>query len=730
MARNERRGVKKGKVEVLPRGQRQDAEQAMGSDPINAIIELVTNCDDAYRALSSGRREKIRIEVERHRQEPTRIIVKDRAGGMTAEELEQRLSKVGGRTSGFETGAERRGLFGRGAKDVVHFGPARWESVKNGTRSYLELINDGRFTGEFEVGVLGKSPGERHGTEAILSVHRNFLVPNHETLLRKLRNHYALRPMLLDSKREVTLVDLSQDRSDKVRFYPPKTVLLEEKKLEIPGYEDYHVDLQLYEASETLSEESDSREYWQHSILITSGHASYEIFEGGKFSREPYAFHLRRIFGYASVPGISSLIRAIDDAEEYGTGTDRRNPVRLVRRDRHGLVSRRDHPFVNALYTVLEEALEPHLERLRKAAEEAAGDISEETRRRWDRAGRALAKLMNENALGEGIEGNLPPLGLTLIPTVRIVEPGDAARLLIRYRLRQDDQIDGAYWPVDIVETDDEEGHHAPVSMNLEPRNDYFSRTYIVAGRDDGAMSEVVVRSGSDEVNAIIHWRHRSPSPVEDFEFERASFSIKNGQERRVTLLAPWDVVMDAGDQVHFSIDGDSRITLPDGLTSVFTYDEIRDAGMCRIRVRGQGVGARARLTAELGDEIAEAELAVTSAGVSGIRVEFTESTVEQRAWLNMDAGVLYINTSDRTVQRYVGPKRDKWPGRDSVPFNVMLAELMVDAAARYQLQREENEVQDASILFRRREELVRKWLPSIHRALVTDTEHRKVRGW
>ena len=724
MAQAERRVVD---VEVTDRAMRQDAELAMGSDPINAIIELVTNCDDAYLAMDSGRREKIRIEVDRHRRQPTEIVVKDRAGGMTANELEQRLGKMGQRTSGFESGKQRRGLFGRGAKDIVHFGPARWESAKGGTLSYLKLLYDGRFTGKAEVDVLGSAPRGQHGTTATLSVQPRFRIPRHETLLQRLRNHYALRPMLLDATgREVTLMDVSQDRADKIRFEPPKADLIDEKVLPIPGYADHQVALQIFEAPEPLTEEGEDREYWRHSLLIFSDRAAYEIFDGGKFSREPHASYLRRIYGYASVPGINELIRAFDDAEDAGNAPDDRNPLRLVRRDRHGLAARRDHPFVDALYTVLEDALEPHLERLRKAAEDAAGEVSQEARRRWDRAGQELARLMDEEGPGGGLEGNLPPLGLSLIPAVRRVEPGEAARLLVRYRPRDDDQPDGSPWTVEVAESD-EDGPHAPVSLNLEPRNGYFSRTHTLSGRDEGAMSEVVVRLGVEEAKALVEWHHQPVPAVEQLEFEHARFSIKDGQERSVVLLAPWDMVTEVGEQIEFKIDGDPSVTLPAGRMGVFTYDEDRDAGVCRIRVRGQGVGSRARLTATLGEDAAETELMVASTGVSGIKIDVNEHEIDQRAWLR--DGTVYINAKDPTVRRYLGPKNRGWPGQNSVPFNVMLAEVIVEAAARSQLQRTETEMRDALTLFGRQLALVRKWLPRIHRALVPEAELRSIRN-
>jgi hypothetical protein len=50
-----------GMTERTERAFRQDAELAMGADPIRAIVELVTNSDDAYVKLRNGRKGSIRI---------------------------------------------------------------------------------------------------------------------------------------------------------------------------------------------------------------------------------------------------------------------------------------------------------------------------------------------------------------------------------------------------------------------------------------------------------------------------------------------------------------------------------------------------------------------------------------------------------------------------------------------------------------------------------------------
>lgn len=123
-----------------PRYKRQNMERAMRGKVERGIVELITNADDSYRDLEdkgghvSG---KIRIEIERRRKEPSVIIVRDRAGGMNRQEMFYKLGTLGRRTSGFEKGKARRGLHGRGARDIAAFGTVHFESIKDEEYNHL-----------------------------------------------------------------------------------------------------------------------------------------------------------------------------------------------------------------------------------------------------------------------------------------------------------------------------------------------------------------------------------------------------------------------------------------------------------------------------------------------------------------------------------------------------------------------------------------------------------------
>ena len=402
------------------RSVQQDAENAMGSDPIRAIVELVTNADDAYEDVSTNRKGKIRVEWEPRRKSPTVLRVRDQARGMTWAEMKERLGTLGGRTSGFEGGAQRRGLFGRGAKDVVHFGPVCWESKRNGEHTRFTIKYGSGATNSCQLDPLPTVERRDTGTTVTLEIQSRFRSPREATLLENLKRHYALRPILEDRRgRELTLND------KKVVYEPPRGKLLADReKLPIPGYDGHVCTMTISECNESL-EDSQTWEYWRHSLLIRSGRAAYEIFQGGKFSRGPYTPYLGRIFGTIDVPTINDLIREYDDCIEEGRNPADDNPIRLVRRDRQGLVDRREHPFVEALYGTIESALEPHLERLREEAERSTGiQQSASQRRRFDRVSRVLNEYLEESDEdGGGGGGHLPAPGLTIIPRCGLWSP-------------------------------------------------------------------------------------------------------------------------------------------------------------------------------------------------------------------------------------------------------------------------------------------------------------------
>jgi hypothetical protein len=694
----------------------------MGSNPIRAIVELVTNSDDAYVDTPGSRKGKIRIEVEYHRGAPTEIRVKDRAKGMTPQEMETKLAMEGGRSSGFEFGEDKRGLLGRGAKDIVHFGPVTFESKAAGIHSKLELLYDTAPTRFAELTELGSTKKSDHGTTVSLLVQPRFNVPRFDNLKEQLIRHFALRPLLMaNDEREVQLVDIGKDREEKLIYRLPKGRLLSsEEKLEINGYQGDYAEVTLYEAQETLDDRQ-PREYWRHSLLLKSGRAAYDIFEG-KFRREPWSTYLGQLFGFVEVPGISRLIREYDDCVEQGRSPPASNPIRLVKRDRSGLVDRAEHPFIEGLWQALEAFLQPHLDRIRETAEEStASPLRADLQKRLHDVSQLLSKLLAEEEAEGAPEnpGHLPPLGLTIIPPVRIVEPGRPGEVLVRFRANVDALLLDA--PPVLVEIVEEDGNPRTEKIELTVRDGYFSKTFVLAPRAEGDLTELRFECFGQIETALVEWRHRPVEPVTQLQFEHSSYAIRDGGDRTLKLLAPWELALNGVAEPERQLTGSSDIFLTPGWT--FGYDEDRQCAAYITRARGRGIGARAKLVASLGTAMAGCELTVSSGGTQGLRINLNEFDIAQRSWVS-ENGTLNINVKDPSIGRYLGAKRNGWPGQNELYFRTLLAEVICFTLSRYVIQqRPQSEKQPASQVFREQMKLMEKWLSRVHASLAPTSE-------
>lgn len=112
----------------------QDARLAI-RDVYDAIVELVTNSDDRYQILGT----EGRVEIELGRQgkgKPSILRVRDFADGMTTDQMNRKLGRIGGRVSGMEEGKAVRGTNSRGAKDIAALGRVTFESIAGDGRMH------------------------------------------------------------------------------------------------------------------------------------------------------------------------------------------------------------------------------------------------------------------------------------------------------------------------------------------------------------------------------------------------------------------------------------------------------------------------------------------------------------------------------------------------------------------------------------------------------------------
>ncbi len=268
--------------------------------------------------------------------------------------------------------------------------------------------------------------------------------------------------------------------------------------------------------------------------------------------------------------------------------------------------------------------------------------------------------------------------------------------------------------------------------MNARLDGAWYTCAYRAPGRDDGAVTWIRTSVGGAAAEGRIAWRSRPDAPlIESVQFDRASYGVRDGAQRVLRLLAPWDTVATGDVTSMIEHHGDPGVQLVEQDRPLeFGYDEMLHVGVAPVRVRGSGVGAKARIVATVGGEVAEAEVHVTSAGASGIRPLIGEFDIPQRAYLDVEGGTLMVNALDPSVKAYLGPKQDNWPGQETPHFNAMLAEILASAVVRQKLQRKYPEARGVGLLFGEYQGELAKLLPRVHSALVPAADRQAVEPW
>ncbi|MGH2571098.1 MAG: hypothetical protein ACRDGR_07725, partial [bacterium] len=395
-------------------------------DVYDAVVELVTNCDDRYQILQ--RPGKIEIEVERRKGARASIFrVRDFADGMTSRVMEEKLSRLGGRVSGMESGEAVRGTNSRGAKDVAALGPVRFESIAEDGRfhcceitEYFEFVlHPPRQVSKEVRQKLGVHRGT--GTLVTIEVQPHHTIPRHENLAEHVSLLVPLRGILSDPDRTIVVRDLVQDRETTIA--PPRLEGEQRVKetFEVPGYPGATAKLRISRARRPFDREK-SR-FRRGGVLVKSRHAVHEsTYFAPELESDPHAL---RFFGKLTCPFLDDLWNAFDDCIESRGEPDPANPRPILDPTRRtGLT--RDHPFVEALFGEVLKRLRPLIEEERQRDERQRAAIeSEATRKRLDALEKAAVRFMQEfgeedeparDPDGKDVESRFREIGYALQP--------------------------------------------------------------------------------------------------------------------------------------------------------------------------------------------------------------------------------------------------------------------------------------------------------------------------
>ena len=337
------------------RYKRQNMEMAMKGKIERGLVELITNSDDSYRNIEEKVKKisgKIRIEFKRKKGQSSYVIVKDKAMGMNREEMYIKLGTLGGRTSGFEKRKIRRGLNGRGARDIAAFGIVHFESIKSDEYNHLIIPlslkchftepHPKKATQEIRE-ELGIPKG--NGTVVTIEVNNRFTLPTHDRFVKDFSRYYSLRDIFSNPSREVQIKDINKNREDRLIYNYTKGETIYDKDLIIPEYPYSTAHLVIYKHLTPF--EQGMLPYREGGILVKSKGAIHDCTYFG-LETEPFTW---RFSGELYCEFIDGLICDYDDREEMNPDNPNHpvnNPIRILNPFRDGLIL--EHPFMQIIY--------------------------------------------------------------------------------------------------------------------------------------------------------------------------------------------------------------------------------------------------------------------------------------------------------------------------------------------------------------------------------------------
>ena len=694
-------------MEYTNRAYRQDMNQAMHGDIILALIELITNVDDAYRVLD--RPGKIWIQVQNLEDQGfvNKISVSDSATGLSGEKLIEKMTTIGGMNEEHQLTVEglgTRGLFGRGAKDVASFGKVRFESVKDGKYSSIEILGDKREWNKLaqDEPVTPEACKQMHLGEGengltahiFVSKRSGTKIPGFKSLVEKLTQHVSLREIV--AHHDVSLHDHRANQNQRLDTYPTATELVIDKDCTLDGY-DGEVKLRVWRLP--ARDNNLTNEYSQNGLVVKDLRANYmNSFFTLDHRAERTWFH-----GEIFAPEIDELNRAyaeFDEKQESFEGDDhailKKNPRSLVLRARNGL--EKNHPYYRALAQMVQQELTPIFDEVAKA-DQGIARAGENLRKKLDSISRSLGHLIQE-ALDEadvdeefGGGDGLLDARLFLLPPKKHLKRGQSAILKL-WVPRANFNPTGV--SLQLLECDDAivlESDVGALEWTEHPRIEVMTASVRVRARDFG---ETTLTATFDQEASVSKLICESPKddPIElplELEWQRDTYRIAPTRSQRLRVIAPIELL---GEIVSFETKS-PLLSVTESAQLVLHSSE-------------QYCGAEISVSA--GRIEGNAEVIARCGGVGAISTVRVKETQPKRGpkieheVLNQDGPArsglvptpdllkIQIFAKHRAMRLLIGAYDDKerrFKNEDSAEVHMVLAEIIATEAANYVIQKE-----------------------------------------
>jgi hypothetical protein len=710
---------KSGDLQYTARAFKQDSEDAMKGDVVRALIELITNADDAYNSKGGT------IQIKLHKSEKpfqAMISVHDKATGLDADGLEKAFSRLGDLNQKFVGDMGTRGLFGRGAKDVAALGKAKFLSIKAGKFSWLEIdpvkakfnmeTDESPNTAAYQECELKQGENGLTAQLFISAIHR---IPSATEMVTKLQTHVQLRDLL--NRNEVFYSDERSKVEVKLNGLLPSGMKVIDEVLKIPKY-NHPVKIEIYRLP--AKDISTLDEYSVQGLVVSGRGAAYEN-SFLHLSKRPEAGWF---CGRLDAPEIHDLARSIDTNNVESD----LNPTRIVSRQRDGLV--RNHPYFRALGAEIEKILKPLFDAMaeEEGAQRKEGD---KLRKRFDALSQVLANTLQE-ILDESDAGELPTssdddgsnFSLSIIPPRRVIKIGETVSLTVRAPESFDLQsikfvLTSDSSSFEIIET-------GKPNWNKHPRLPVMQRTVRILAKSRGTG---ILSASAGEVRAECELIAVAFEPVTEVEpesliFDPVHVKVAPTKAKNLILRGPLEYV---GDLIKIS---SSTTNLEVPLQIKFKSSKSGKSAEAMIRAVAGATEGDSIVTAKLENEIASCSVIIVESARNKnpkIKIEVVgNDNPPRRVDTIPEDGQLVIRIygRHRSITKVLGKSTPSGFENETTPAaQASIVEIVAQQLASYAVEcdseKHPDRYQDASSIFVKQQDFIPRFIIALQSGLL-----------
>lgn len=333
----------------------------------DALIELITNADDAY-DRANVKNKYMEIEVfypsrkEIQAKKYGKLIFRDNATGLTGEQMKQCFLQVGK----FTSDKNSRGFFSRGAKDISSLGLIVFETIKDGLYSCVTLDSDSYgevkiLDAEVTEDIRNKLKMNNNGLQVSINFLEKIKVDHPQRLAEHIPKIVSLRTIFANKDSTIKFIyHLDGNTTKQILNYTyPKGEILMVVKYEVPGY-NTTATLKILRSPEQL-ERHVQKKYNEFGLLIKSEKVIHDI---DSFDHQlKFDPDIQYFWGYIECPKINELMREFDTDKK-----NKKNPFPIIDPNRINGINKQ-HPFYRALIQLPIKRLKLILEEMDEANE-------------------------------------------------------------------------------------------------------------------------------------------------------------------------------------------------------------------------------------------------------------------------------------------------------------------------------------------------------------------------